>query len=93
MDIKEQIRSYIAENLLFSTDGFDYSDDSSLRQESIIDSIGVLNLILFVEETFDIHVDDREVTPDNFDSVNALAAFVEHKLVAGNDHPRSEAGS
>ena len=81
MDIKEQIRVYIAENLLFSTDGFDYSDDSSLRQEGIIDSIGVLNLILFVEETFDIHVDDREVTPDNFDSVNKLSDYINRKML------------
>jgi acyl carrier protein len=80
MDTKAQIRSYIAGDLLFSTDGFHYSDDSSFMHEGIIDSVGVLNLVLFVEETFGIHVDDREVTPDNFDSVNRLSDYIHRKI-------------
>ncbi len=80
MDTKEQIRTYIAQNLLFSMDGFNYSDDSSFRHEGIVDSVGVLNLVLFVEETFGIQVEDREVTPDNFDSVSKLSDYIHRKM-------------
>ena len=80
MEIEAKIRTYIAHNLLFSDNGFTYNDDDSFLQEGIIDSIGVLELVLFVEETFDLIVPDFEITPDNFDSVNKLTNFIRRKL-------------
>jgi acyl carrier protein len=79
MDIKKQIRQYLAENFLFSSNGFNLGDDASLLEEGIIDSTGVLELVMFVEETFNVEVSDEEIIPDNFDSVNNLAAYVEFK--------------
>jgi len=79
MDIKKQIRQYLAENFLFSSNGFNLGDDASLLEEGIIDSTGVLELVMFVEETFNVEVADEEIIPDNFDSVNNLAAYVELK--------------
>jgi acyl carrier protein len=79
MNIKEQIRQYLAENFLFSSNGFNLGDDASLLEEGIIDSTGVLELVMFVEETFDVEVADEEIIPGNFDSVNNLAAYVELK--------------
>ena len=55
--------------------------DTSLIDQEIIDSTGVLELVAFVEETFQIRVEDEEIIPDNFDSVNKLAAFIETKSV------------
>jgi acyl carrier protein len=80
MDVKALIREYVSHNLLFSDNGFEYHDDDSFLQEGIVDSVGVLELVLFVEETFGISVDDQEVTPDNFDSVSKLANFISGKL-------------
>lgn len=79
MTIKEQIRQYIAENFLFSSNGFDLADDASLLEEGIVDSTGVLELVLFVEELINAEVPDDEIVPDNFDSVNNLAAYIERK--------------
>jgi len=45
-----------------------------------VDSTGVLELVMFVEETFAITVRDEEIVPENFDSVSYLAAYVRHKL-------------
>ncbi len=81
MEIEIQIRKYVAQNLLFSDNGFEYDDDDSFLQEGIVDSIGVLELVLFVEETFGLSVDDQEITPDNFDSVNKLANYIRSKMV------------
>lgn len=80
MEIEEQIRDYIAKNLLFSTDGFNYPDNASFLEEGIVDSQGVMELLLFVEDSFKISVDDLEITPENFDSVGRLAAFVRRKM-------------
>lgn len=80
MEIEEQIRDYIAKNLLFSTDGFNYPDTASFLEEGIVDSQGVMELLLFVEDSFNISVDDLEITPENFDSVGRLAAFVRRKM-------------
>ena len=77
MDVKEQIRRYIAENMLLDADGFTLGDDESLLEEGVVDSTGVLELVVFVEETFGFKVPDDEVVPDNFDSINNLSAFIQ----------------
>ena len=79
MEVREQIRKYIAETFLFSDNGFNMSDDVSFLDEGIIDSMGVLELIMFTEETFNISVDDDEIKPENFDSVNKLYDYIQRK--------------
>jgi acyl carrier protein len=80
MTIDTQIKQYVAENFLFTDDGYQFSEDASFLEEGIVDSTGVLELVMFVEETFDIAVQDEEIVPENFDSVSYLAAYVRHKL-------------
>jgi acyl carrier protein len=80
MDIKTQIRQYIARNLLFSDNGFAYEDDASFLEEGIVDSLGVMELVLFIEEKFEVKVKDEDLTPDNFDSVNKLGNYVQRRL-------------
>lgn len=77
--IEPRIREFIAANLLFSPDGFSYADDTSFLQEGIIDSLGVMELVTFVQTTFGVAVAQHEVTPAHFDSVTKLAAFVRQK--------------
>lgn len=82
MDINSQLKTYIAQNLLFSDNGFEYEDNDSFLEHGIVDSTGVLELVLFVEETFGMSVQDSEITRENFDSVNKLTTFVQRKLAA-----------
>lgn len=79
MQIETKIKDYIAKNLLFSEEGYTYADDVSFLQEGIIDSLGVMELVEFVQKEFGIKVEQTEVTPENFDSVAKLAAFVKAK--------------
>lgn len=79
MELEAQIRDYIAQNLLFSDTGFAYSDDASFLQEGLIDSLGVMDLVMYATSSFGISVDRREVTPQNFDSVNKLAGYIRRK--------------
>lgn len=75
--VADQVRRFIAETILFSDDGFSYSDDASFLDEGIIDSTGVVELVLFVEETYNFQVSDDDIVPDNFDTVNSLVRYIE----------------
>ena len=79
MPIKAPIRSYILDNFLFTDDEAALEDSASFLEQGIVDSTGVLELVMFVEEEFQISVDDSEIIPENFDSVTNLAHYVEHK--------------
>jgi acyl carrier protein len=81
-DLKSRLRAYIAENLLFSEDGFKHGDDVSLLEAGIIDSLGVMELVAFVEKHLGVKVPDADVTPEHFDSINRLAAYVHRRRAA-----------
>jgi acyl carrier protein len=76
---EDVIAGYIAENILFSRRGYPYPVDASFLENGIIDSMNVLELVMFVEEKFGIKVADNDIVPDNFDSVKKLAEFVNSK--------------
>jgi len=80
MSIETLINSYILENFLFTDDNGRLQDDSSFLEEGIVDSTGVLELVMFVEETFGTTVEDEEIVPENFDSVGQLACYVRRKI-------------
>lgn len=79
MSAAEQVRQYILENFLFSTDTSLLGLDESFLERGLIDSTGMLEVLLFLEESFGIKVADHEMVPDNLDSVNRIAAFIERK--------------
>jgi acyl carrier protein len=74
------VRAYIAENILFNDNGYPYSDDTSFLDQGIVDSMNMLQIVTFVEKQFGIHVDDEDIVPGNFDSINKLVAYVQSKL-------------
>jgi acyl carrier protein len=78
-EVEEMIRTYIAENMLFSGNGYPYSDTASFLEEGIVNSMGIMKLVMFVEETFHITVEDEGLAPDNFNSVSRLAAYIRSK--------------
>ncbi len=80
MDTKTQIKQYIAENYLFSNNGFNLDDDESFLEAGVVDSLGVVELVSFVEETYDIEVPDDDIVPDNFDSVNNLTHYIASRM-------------
>jgi acyl carrier protein len=88
-EIDREIRRFLVTNYL-SGQAERLRDDGSLLGD-VIDSTGVIELVNHIQERFAITVEDEDVIPDNFDSVNNLVAFVARKLsyrVASLD-PRS----
>ncbi len=81
-NIHEQVRKFILQNYLFTEDTSQLSFEDSLLGRGIVDSTGMLEMILFIEEQLGVTIEDSEMIPANFDSVNQIAAFVQSKRVA-----------
>lgn len=77
--VKSEIHAFIVENFLFGDASQLPADEISLIETDLVDSTGILEMVLFLEERFAISVADAEIVPDNFDTVARLVAFVERK--------------
>ena len=82
METREAVRNYIIENFLFG-DGAPLRDDKmSLLDEGIMDSVGVMELVAFLEQDFGLTVEDEDLIPENLDSVANLVGYIGRKQVA-----------
>jgi acyl carrier protein len=79
MHITDALREFITTNYYVPPDTRLEEVDSFLGR-GILDSTGVLELVTFVEQSFGVSVSDEELVPANFDSLDALEAFVQRKL-------------
>jgi acyl carrier protein len=79
-EIRQQIRSFILDTFLDGADAAQLEDGASLERSHIVDSARMMELILFLEETFAFEVDNEEALPENFDSVDNLVGYVGRKL-------------
>lgn len=82
--ISREIKQFVITNFLFGQDSGTLTDDLPLLENGIIDSTGVLELVAFLEQRFAISVADRELLPENLDSINNAAQFVQRKLAASH---------
>ena len=70
------VRTFLFDNYMIEDD---LDNDDSFLEKGIIDSTGILELIVFLEETFNIEVEDEEVIPENLDSVNKIDSYINCK--------------
>ncbi len=77
-ETKERVLDFIRARFPVAQ-GMDMGDGSSLLDSGVIDSLGILDLVTFMEESFDIEASDEDLVPENFDSISALVRFVESK--------------
>jgi len=80
-ELKTKLRAFIVENFLFGVDE-PFADGDSLMEQGIVDSTGVLELIGYLEDEFGIMVADDELLPENLDSLDNLATFIDRKRAA-----------
>ena len=74
----EPVRRFIVENFLFGRSK-GLTDEQSFLDSGIIDSTGILELVVFLEETYGLQVNDEELIPDNLDSINKISGFLQKK--------------
>jgi acyl carrier protein len=80
IQLKSDLRQFILDNFLYGQDDNILGDNISFLEKGIIDSTGVLELVSFIEETYGISVDDEDLIPDNFDSLNKLSSYIGQKI-------------
>lgn len=76
--IKEEVRNYLKEASLSNSE--DIKDDTLIFDSGILDSMGLLFLIEFLNEKFEVSIEDEELLPENFETVNSITEFVQRKL-------------
>lgn len=81
-EIEREIRSFIAEELLYGSDQAAIAGDQPLQETGVIDSMGMLRLVTFMEQTFGIEVLDGEVVPEHFATLGDIISFIERKRSA-----------
>ena len=80
MTRRQQIKQFILGNFLFTDDDNALADDTSLIQQGIVDSTGILELIGFLEETWQVQVPAQDMTPANFDSLGSIDRYLDGRL-------------
>lgn len=82
MAYRNKLRKFILENYLFSEDQGLLNDKDSFLEKGILDSTGILELVFFLEEEFEIQVADGDMVPENLDSVDNLVRYLNEKIAA-----------
>jgi acyl carrier protein len=81
-EILASVRQFIQDNFLYMKPGFVLSDDDSLLKKGVVDSMGVLEVLSFLEDTFSVNPTDDEVTEANLGTPRAITTFVMAKRAA-----------
>jgi len=76
--VEKALRKFVVDNFLFGEEG-DLSNEDSFLEKGIVDSTGIMELVSHLESAFKINVENRELIPDNLDSIARVAAFVMKK--------------
>ena len=82
IDYASQVKDFIVENFLFGEENGTLGEDESFLENGIIDSTGILEVVAWSEETFNIKVSDIDLLPENFDSVSRLTDFIKRCVEA-----------
>lgn len=78
-DVLQQARAYVTDNFLYMRKNKELADGDSLLRTGVISSLGMMELVAWVEETFGLVVDPADITEQNFDSLANIARFVSEK--------------
>lgn len=80
--ILAQVRAFIEQEFLYMRPGVVLTDDDSLMKKGVVDSMGVLEVMQFLQDTFGVSPADDEITEANLGSLRSTARFVRQKLEA-----------
>ncbi|MBV8540885.1 MAG: acyl carrier protein [Pseudonocardiales bacterium] len=83
-DHTDTIKKFIIEEFLPDVPPEQLETDYDLLAGGVIDSLGVLRVIVWLEDTFNIALDDTEITPESFHSVEAIHAIIQHTQTPTN---------
>jgi acyl carrier protein len=79
MAIQERVKAFIVGELTWDGDASQLTEDFPLIEKRVLDSLGIFQLVTFLEAEYGIAVDDDELVPENFGSLAAIERFVNEK--------------
>ncbi len=79
MNIETAVKKFVEENFLYKKNIQTIANDAALLDAGLIDSMGIFQLVNFIESGFGVEVLDEEVVPENFESINAIVSFINAK--------------
>lgn len=82
MSIQTEIRDFIASELSWDGSPEDLTADYPLLEKEVVDSLGIFKIISFLETKYDIEIDDEELVPENFESIDKISGLVSSKVSA-----------
>ena len=80
MEIEKKIRTFLESEFMTDKPEHHLLDDESLIEKGIIDSLGIMKLVSFLEEEFQIKVRDEEFVPENFETISKLHNYLKTKI-------------
>ena len=85
MDPRALIRTFIEDNFVLHGSTTPLEDDTSLLDTGRVDSTGVLTLVAYIEDTFGIAVNDEDLIPDNFDSIDRIIGYIDRTALLARE--------
>ena len=82
MNVNDEVRKFILEQIITDQKQVNLEKSTNLIDEGIIDSLGIMKLLTFIEETFGIQISDDELVPENFETIEAICTMVAEKVNA-----------
>jgi acyl carrier protein len=82
-DIVDRVRAYVRENFLYMRPDWPLGDDAPLLGSGVVDSIGVVELVEYLEREFGVRIPDEDITERHLGTLRAIAGFVVGKLQRG----------
>lgn len=79
MNLKQELRDYLIHQILKDQTPENFDDDYHLIDDGLLDSLGILNLVAYLEKQYHIEFLDGEIVLEHFNSLNALTKFVQYK--------------
>jgi acyl carrier protein len=80
MSTKEIIHEFISRELLHDAQETPLNDDDQLIESGIIDSLGIMTMLSFLEEEFSLQLPNEDLVPENFASISTIVALVERRM-------------
>jgi len=78
-EIIKQVTEFIEQNFVYDQE-MNLNKDESLLDSGLVDSTGILEVVSFLEQNYNVSVEDDEMVPDNLDSITKISNFINRKI-------------
>ncbi len=79
MSILAHLEKFLLEEVAVDTSRKSLAPDDDLLEQGVVDSMGILKLVAYIEETYGVQIDDEDVIPENFQTLACMVTFIERK--------------